>query len=236
MKIRILLFALFLALAASAADTERTAAGNLVITPMNHATVLFQFGGKNIYVDPWSQANYSSAPRADYIFITDIHGDHMDAKAIDQIKKEGTVIVAPAAVAKTLTTATVINNGEKKKFGDIDVEAVPMYNLQRGPQPGALYHTKGRGNGYVFTFGGKRVYIAGDTEAIPEMRDLKSIDIAFMCMNLPYTMTPEEAAVAVKSFRPKVVYPYHYRGSDPNALAAALKDEKGIEVRLRNWY
>jgi L-ascorbate metabolism protein UlaG (beta-lactamase superfamily) len=129
-----------------------------------------------------------------------------------------------------------MNNGEKKKFGDIEIEAIPMYNLQRGPQPGALYHTKGRGNGYVLTMGGKRIYISGDTEAIPEMRALKNIDVAFVCMNLPYTMTPEEAAAGVKAFRPKVVYPYHYKGSDLKVFAGALANEKGIEVRLREWY
>jgi len=155
---------------------------------------------------------------------------------VDKLKKETTVVIAPAAVAKTILEAQVINNGEKKKFGDLEVEAVPMYNLQRGPQPGALYHTKGRGNGYVLTLGGKRIYISGDTEAIPEMRALKNIDVAFVCMNLPYTMTPEEAAAGVKAFRPKVVYPYHYRGSDLKVFAAALANEKGIEVRLREWY
>jgi L-ascorbate metabolism protein UlaG (beta-lactamase superfamily) len=144
--------------------------------------------------------------------------------------------VAPAAVAKTILEAQVIANGEKKKVGDFEVEAVPMYNLTRGPQPGAFFHTKGRGNGYILTLGGKRLYFSGDTEAIPEMRALKNIDIAFVCMNLPYTMTPEEAASAVKDFRPKVVYPYHYRGSDTKAFAAALAAEKGIEVRLREWY
>ena len=111
-----------------------------------------------------------------------------------------------------------------------------MYNIQRGPQPGALYHTKGRGNGYILTLGGKRLYVSGDTEAVPEMKALKNIDIAFVCMNLPYTMTPEEAAAGVKAFRPKVVYPYHHRGSDIKAFAALLKDEKGVEVRLREWY
>lgn len=241
MKTPTLFSALALLLAAAirpagAADTVKTAAGDLVITPVHHGSVMFQFGGKVIHIDPWSQGNYSSLPRADYIFITDIHGDHMDRAMIDKLKKESTVIVAPAAAAKTITEAQVINNGEKKKFGDIEVEAVPMYNIHRGPQPGALYHTKGRGNGYVLTLGGKRVYISGDTEAVPEMRDLKNMDIAFICMNLPYTMTPEEAADGVKAFRPKIVYPYHYRGSDTKVFAAALSGEKGIEVRLRDWY
>jgi L-ascorbate metabolism protein UlaG (beta-lactamase superfamily) len=118
----------------------------------------------------------------------------------------------------------------------IKIDAVPMYNLKRGPAPGQPYHTKGRGNGYVLTLGGKRVYVSGDTEFIPEIKDLKAIDIAFMCMNLPFTQTPVEAAEAVKALRPRIVYPYHYRGQDPQVFAEALAGEKGIEVRLRNWY
>jgi L-ascorbate metabolism protein UlaG (beta-lactamase superfamily) len=236
MQLRVLLLSLAGTLLAAAADTEKTAVGDLLIAPVHHGSLYLQFAGKVIHIDPWSQGNYSSVPRADYILITDIHGDHMDKAAIEKIKKESTVIIAPAAVAKTILEARVIANGEKKKFGDLEVEAIPMYNLQRGPQPGAFYHTKGRGNGYVLTLGGKRVYISGDTEAIPEMKALQGIDIAFLCMNLPYTMTPEEAAGAVKAFRPKVVYPYHYRGQDVKAFAAALAGEKGIEVRLREWY
>jgi L-ascorbate metabolism protein UlaG (beta-lactamase superfamily) len=232
MKFRVFLVALGLAGLSLAADMV----GEVTITPIHHGSLMLQFGGKVIHIDPWSEGNYSSAPRADYLLITDIHGDHMDKAMVAKLKKETTVVIAPAAVAKTIVEAQVINNGEKKKFGDLEIEAVPMYNLQRGPQPGALYHTKGRGNGYVLTMGGKRIYISGDTEAIPEMRALKNIDVAFVCMNLPYTMTPEEAAAGVKAFRPKIVYPYHYRGSDLKVFTAALANEKGIEVRLREWY
>lgn len=232
MKFRVFLLALGLAGLSLAADTV----GEVTITPIHHGSLMLQFGGKVIHIDPWSEGNYSSAPRADYILITDIHGDHMDKAMVAKLKKETTVVIAPAAVAKTILEAQVMNNGEKKKFGDIEIEAIPMYNLQRGPQPGALYHTKGRGNGYVLTIGGKRIYISGDTEAIPEMRALKNIDVAFVCMNLPYTMTPEEAAAGVKAFRPKIVYPYHYKGSDLKVFAGALANEKGIEVRLREWY
>jgi len=236
MKIRILAIAVVAAACSSAADTEKTPAGDLVITPVHHGSLMLQFGGKVIHIDPWSQGNYSSLPRADYILITDIHGDHTDKAIIDKLKKEGTVILGPDVVVKKILEGTVVANGEKKKLGEIEVEAVPMYNLQRGPQPGALFHTKGRGNGYVLTLGGKRVYVSGDTEAIPEMKALKAIDIAFVCMNLPYTMPPEEAAEGVRAFKPKVVYPYHYRGSDTKAFAAALANEKGIDVRLREWY
>src|SRR5712692_2857471 len=238
MTIHIASVALLLLLAAAgfAADTEKTAAGDLVITPIHHGSLMLQFGGKVIHIDPWSEGDYSSMPRADYILITDIHPDHMDKTLVEKLKKDSTIILAPAAVQKTITEAQVIQNGEKKKLGEIEVEAVPMYNIKRGPQPGALYHTKGRGNGYVLTLGGKRVYLSGDTEAIPEMKALKNIDIAFVCMNLPYTMPPEEAAEGVKAFRPKIVYPYHYRNSDLGVFVNALKGEKGIEVRLRNWY
>jgi len=135
----------------------------------------------------------------------------------------------------TVTDATVLKNGESKRAGKFTIQAVPMYNLTRGPAPGKLYHDKGRGNGYIVTYGGERIYIAGDTEGTPEMRGLKNIDVAFIPMNLPYTMTPEEAADAVKAFHPKVVYPYHYRETDTKIFAEALKDS-GIDVRLRNWY
>ncbi len=212
-----------------------TKAGDLKITPIRHASLMIEAGGKVIQVDPWSPGNYEGLPKADIILITDIHGDHMDPKAIAAVSKEGTQIVAPVEVAKTVTTATIIANGQTRTLGAFSVEAIPMYNEKRGPSAGQFFHVKGRGNGYILTYGGLRVYIAGDTEGIPEMRALKNIDVAFIPMNLPYTMTPEEAADAVRAFKPKVVYPYHYRNSDTNAFAAALKDT-GIDVRLRNWY
>jgi L-ascorbate metabolism protein UlaG (beta-lactamase superfamily) len=217
-------------------DTIQTAEGPLKIIPIKHASLLLEFRNKVIHVDPWSQGDYTGLPKADLILITDIHGDHMDPAKINEVKKEGTVIVAPASVAKTVTTGIVINNGESKMIEGIQVEAVPMYNLVRGPSPGKLFHDRGRGNGYILTLGGKRVYISGDTECIPEMKSLKNIDVAFVCMNLPYTMTPQEAAECVKTFKPKIVYPYHYRDSDLNLFVNALKSEKGIEVRLRKWY
>ena len=234
--IPVLLLVAVLAAPLAAADIEKTSVGKLKITPVKHGSLMLEFSGQVWHVDPWSQADYSALPKADVILVTDIHGDHLDPKAIAAVRKASTVIVAPAAVAKTVTEATVLNNGAKTTVGGIEIEAVPMYNLKRGPQPGKLYHDKGRGNGYVLNVGGKRVYISGDTEAVPEMRALKDIDIAFVCMNLPYTMPPGEAADGVRAFRPKVVYPYHYRGSDLAVFADALKDEKRIEVRLRDWY
>jgi L-ascorbate metabolism protein UlaG (beta-lactamase superfamily) len=237
---RLLPCIVFAALAALAAPTRpvqeiSTSAGVVKITPVNHASLMIEGGGKIIQVDPTGAGNYDGLPPADIILITDIHGDHMDPKALPKVQKEGTVIFAPEAVAKTVTTATVIRNGETKMAGDWKIEAIPMYNLKRGPSEGKLFHDKGRGNGYVLTYGGKRIYISGDTEGIPEMRALKNIDVAFVCMNLPYTMPPAEAAEAVRAFHPKVVYPYHYRGSDTKAFEAALAGS-GIQVKLLDWY
>ncbi len=224
------------ALAARETETVPTSSGDIRITPVTHGSLMLEFGGKVIHVDPWSGGDYSGLPKADVILITDIHGDHMDPKMVQELSKESTAVVAPAAVAKTVSQAQVMENGESKSVEGIRLEAVPMYNLVRGPGPGKLFHDKGRGNGYVLTLGGKRLYFSGDTECTPEMKALKDIDVAFVCMNLPYTMTPEEAAGCVAAFRPKVVYPYHYRGSDLGKFSAALKEEKGIEVRLREWY
>jgi L-ascorbate metabolism protein UlaG (beta-lactamase superfamily) len=177
----------------------------------------------------------SGLPKADLILITDIHGDHMDPDSIKEISKANTEIFAPPAVVVTVTTAKPIPNGESKTWQGWTIEAIPAYNLKRGPAPGQFYHDKGRGNGYVLTYGGKRFYFSGDTENIPEMRALKNIDVAFVCMNLPYTMPPEEAADAVKAFHPKIVIPYHYRGSDLAVFQKGLEGT-GIEVRLLEWY
>jgi len=174
-------------------------------------------------------------PKADLILITDIHGDHMDPEAIRNASKMGTEIFAAPAVVQTVTSALPIANGETKTWGGFTIEAIPAYNLKRGPEPGKFYHDKGRGNGYVLTYGGKRFYFSGDTEGTPEMRALKNIDVAFVCMNLPYTMPPEEAADAVKAFHPKIVIPYHYRGSDLSVFQKALAGT-GIEVRVLEWY
>ena len=219
------------------AQTFDTSAGPVKITPVYHASLEMEAGGKVIIIDPAKPANFMGLSKADLILITDIHGDHMDTDLIKAETKDGTEIIAPAAVVKTVTTAKVIGNGEKTTWGAWTIEAVPMYNTtpSRGPAPGKLFHDKGRGNGYVLTYGGKRFYFSGDTEGIPEMRALKNIDVAFVCMNLPYTMTPEEAADAVKAFHPKVAIPYHYKGQDTAAFKKAL-DGTGIDVRLLDWY
>jgi len=149
--------------------------------------------------------------------------------------QEHLLIIAPKAVAVDLTEAQVISNGEKKTIADLDLEGVAMYNLVRGPEAGKLFHDKGRGNGYILTIGGKRIYIAGDTECTPEMKALTGIDVAFIPMNLPYTMPPAEAAECVVAFHPAVVYPFHYGESDVAEFAKGV-EPAGIEVRQRNWY
>jgi L-ascorbate metabolism protein UlaG (beta-lactamase superfamily) len=153
---------------------------------------------------------------------------------VEKLKKAGTVILAPKAVAEKIAATTVISNGESKTIGDFKVEAIPMYNLKPADN-GQIYHEKGRGNGYIVTYGGKRFYFSGDTEGIPEMKALRNIDVAFVCMNLPFTMTAQDAAVAVRAFHPAIVYPYHYRGQDTAVFAKALEGT-GIDVRLRDWY
>ncbi len=216
-------------------DTLAAASGDITIAPLNHATLELTWNNHVILVDPTGQANYAGLSAPDIILITDIHGDHLDPATITKVRKASTKIVAPAAAASKLESPIVMANGETKIVDTISIEAIPMYNITRGPAAGQLFHDKGRGNGYVLTLGGKRIYIAGDTENIPEMRALKNIDVAFVPMNLPYTMTEGEAADAVKAFAPKIVYPYHYRGSDPAKFAALVGTGK-IDVRLRDWY
>jgi L-ascorbate metabolism protein UlaG (beta-lactamase superfamily) len=230
-----LLFTAVLALASASPQTFSTSAGPVKITPLYHASTLIEAGGKVIYLDPAKPAKLGDLPKADLILITDIHPDHMDPASISTISKPGTEIIAAPAVTQTVTNATPLANGESKSWQGWTIEAVPAYNLKRGPEPGKLFHDKGRGNGYVLTYGGMRFYFSGDTEGVPEMRALKNIDVAFVCMNLPYTMPPDEAAAAVKAFHPKIVIPYHYRGSDLAVFKKGLEGT-GIEVRLLDWY
>lgn len=227
-----------------ATDTIATKAGDLRITPILHASTLLEIAGKAIYVDPFSKGDFTGLPKADYVLITDVHFDHMDAKALDALAKPETKIVAPPAVVteqKGRSGMISMENGQKQRLDPFEVEAMPMYNLVRGPKPGAKYHDKGRGNGYVVTFGDKRVYFSGDTECTPEMKALTAIDVAFVCMNLPYTMPPKEAAACVNAFKPKVLFPYHYGvpggpASNLDELKAALDPAAGVDVRLRKWY
>jgi L-ascorbate metabolism protein UlaG (beta-lactamase superfamily) len=215
-------------------DTFQTSSGPLKITFVGHGTLYFEFGGKVIHVDPVGQyADYSKLPKADLILVTHEHGDHMDLKAIEAIRTGKTKIVYPEVCAASIQGGIVMKNGDAQTVEGLRVEAVPAYNLVHMRSEGAPYHPKGRGNGYIVTFGDKRVYIGGDTENTPEMKALKNIDIAFLPMNLPYTMTPEMVADAAKAFLPKVLYPYHYADTDVSKLQALMKDVKGVEVRIR---
>ena len=200
------LFALTpLAHSVTQAQVFSTAAGPVTITPLNHASTLIEAGGKVIYLDPAKPVNWPGRPKADLILITDIHGDHMDPDSIKEISKPGTEIMAPPAVVQNRDHRQAHCQWRDQDLGRWTIEAIPAYNLKRGPSPGKFFHDKGRGNGYVLTYGGKRFYFSGDTEGVPEMRALKNIDVAFVCMNLPYTMPPDEAADAVKAFHPKIV-------------------------------
>ena len=209
--------------------------GSPEITFIGHGTLMFRFEGKLIHVDPWGQlADYGKLPKADLVLVTHEHRDHLDLKAIEAVRKAGTVVIASEASARQIPGAVAMKNGDSGTWQGIPVEAVPAYNLLHMRGPGVPYHPKGQGNGYIMTFAAKRVYIAGDTENTPEMKGLQDIFAAFLPMNLPFTMTPEMVADAVKAFRPKILYPYHYGDTDVKKLAALLKDEKGIEIRIRS--
>ena len=216
------------------ADTVRTSQGDLRILPIYHGSVMLEFGGRIIHIDPWSRGDYTGLPQADLIVITHLHADHMDRPMIDKLKKPSTVMVAPAAVADMLNCCPVeaIGNGETRTVMGIGFEGVPMYNLVEGWGPGMPFHHKGIGSGYVLGFGDTRLYISGDTECVPEMKALKNLTIAMIGMNPPKTMSTLQAAACVKAFGPKIVYPIHYRGQKPEDFAKALAGT-GIEVRVR---
>jgi len=240
MKLRTLIALLCLTLCASLfalaqMQTFPTSAGDVKVTPLVHASVLIQAGGKTIYVDPAKPAKLAGLPKADLILISHIHGDHFDPESIAAISQPTTEVFAPASVVAKFPSAKPISNDQTRQWNQWTIEAVPAYNLTRGPAPGQLYHPKGRDNGYVLTYGGQRFYFSADTEGVPEMRALKNIDVAFICMNLPYTMPPEEAADAVRAFHPRIAIPYHYRGSDLAIFQKRLAGS-GIEVRLLDWY
>jgi L-ascorbate metabolism protein UlaG (beta-lactamase superfamily) len=227
--------------------------GDIMITALGHASVQLEHGGKVVIVDPVSgMADLSKAKRADLILVTDIHPDHFDPDAIAKLRKPGAPVVVPPAVAemKKIPDPIVMRNREMRTnesaIAGITVITVPAYNLQRGPAPGQLYHPKERGQGYLLTFSEKlatarekaapSAYVAGDTECVPAMAQwVKNVDVALVPMNLPYTMTPAEAAECVKGFKPRIAIPYHYMGQKPEEFAQALKGQP-IEVRLLNWY
>ncbi len=215
-------------------DILPTSRGELVISFIGHGTLMFQFDGKVVHVDPVGQyADYAKLPKADVILVTHEHGDHLDAAAIGKIATEKTTILLTEACREKLGRGEAMKNGQVSEVSGMKVEAVPAYNIVHERSPGKPYHPKGDGNGYVITFGDQRVYVAGDTENIPEMADLKKIDVAFLPMNLPYTMTPEMVAAAIKGFQPRIVYPYHYGDTDVKQLVDLLKGVEGTEVRIR---
>jgi len=219
-------------------DHLATSAGDAVMRPLDHASLVLQWNGQTVYVDPTTAAGpFSSLPKADLILITHSHGDHFDTGTLTTLAKDGTRIVAPAAVQASLPAAlkpltTVLANGGQTAALGLAIEAVPAYNAN---------HPKGAGNGYVVNLGGKRLYVSGDTGDTPETRALADIDLAFLCMNQPYTLTIAQAVSVVRQFRPKIVYPYHYRNqngtlADVNAFRRQVGTDLGIEVRLRKWY
>ncbi len=221
-----------------------TAASEIKIIPIEHASTVLEWRNSTIYIDPTGgAAAYQGQRKADLILITDIHGDHFNPETLEGLDLDNTLIIAPQAVAdqmpkKFSSQMAVLNNGELKEVNFISVEAIPMYNLR---EEALQFHVKGRGNGYIITLGGERIYFSGDTEDIPEMRALKNIDKAFICMNLPYTMTVESAADAVLEFTPKQVYPYHYRGNPDVGDVKKFKtivnsSNAAIEVVQLDWY
>jgi L-ascorbate metabolism protein UlaG (beta-lactamase superfamily) len=216
-------------------DSHNTSAGELKITFIGHGTLMFSFGGKIIHVDPVGQmADYKKFPKADIILVTHEHFDHLDTKAIAKLRTSKTILVMTENCAKQLRSGIVMHNGDIKIIEGFTIEAVPAYNMVHMRSPGTPFHPKGIGNGYVITFGDARVYVAGDTENTAEMKALRAIDIAFLPMNLPYTMTPEMVADAAKAVRPRILYPYHYGDTDASKLVELLKDTPEIDVRIRS--
>ena len=235
--------AAFAATGIASDKTIATGKGPLVIHPVDHATFVMQWNGKTIAVDPVGGGTpFTDLGPADLILITDIHGDHLSIETVAVLARPETVIVCSAAVAEKFTKVdrgrlTVLANGESFGWGEATIEAIAAYNLTPERQN---FHAKGRGNGYLLTLGGARIYVSGDTEDVPEMRALENIDAAFVCMNLPYTMDVAAAADAVLEFKPKVVFPYHYRGkggmSDLDEFRSLVAKDPNIEVRVLKWY
>lgn len=236
------------AMTEKAAETEEVQkeadTTTIAIKPISHATAVINWGDATFYIDPVGGAKaFEGIEKPDFILITDIHGDHMSAETLQNLDLEGVHIIVPQAVKDDLPKEMndilrTLENGGTTRVLDFYIEAIPMYNLPEDPEG---YHPKGRGNGYVVERNGKKLYIAGDTEDIPEMRNLEGIDVALIPMNLPYTMTVEDAADGVLAFAPKKVIPYHFRGQDGFADVEKFKKlvnegNKDIEVQMLEWY
>jgi L-ascorbate metabolism protein UlaG (beta-lactamase superfamily) len=215
-------------------DSFSTSRGELVITFIGHGTLMMEFSGNIIHIDPVSRyADYSNLPKADLILVTHNHGDHLDKETINLLQKESTELVLTELCYRQTKEGKVMKNGDSGIFAGIKIDAIPAYNIRHMRNENNPYHPKGEGNGYILHMGDKKVYIAGDTENIPEMKDLENIDIAFLPMNLPYTMSPEMVADAVEMVHPKILYPYHYGDTDPQILVNLLEDQSETEVRIR---
>lgn len=243
MKYFALLF-FFISFEVFSQDVISAKKGDITISPITHGTLVLERNNQVIYVDPYGGAAlFEGHKKPTLVLITDIHGDHLNQETLDGLDLSEATLIVPQAVADKLPEGTgksieIIANNQTKTINDVKIEAIPMYNL---PESAEAPHTKGRGNGYIVHLGGKQFYISGDTEDIPEMRTLKNIDVAFVCMNLPYTMDVDQAASAVSEFKPKIVYPYHYRGSngfsDFEKFKSLVNDAAPeVEVRLRSWY
>lgn len=205
---------------------------------VGHGSLMFSYNGLNIHVDPFSRvADYSQLPKADLILITHEHQDHLDTIAINLIRKDDTKFVLTPTCYNILNEGFVLANNESLNIAGLLIESVPAYNVVHLRNDGQPYHPRGIGNGYIINFGEFRVYVAGDTEDIPEMKKIKNIDVAFLPMNLPFTMTPEMVANAAMMIRPKVLYPYHFRFGQTNLdeLEELLEYEEHVEVRIRNF-
>ena len=214
-------------------DVIPISAGDLAISFIGHGSLMMIFNGKAIHIDPFSSvADYSFLPKADIVFLTHEHSDHLDREALAKLCIDKTIIVLTEICAAQIKGGIVMHNGETQTIDKLKVEAIAAYNLVQKRSNGEVFHPKGNGNGYILSFGDTRVYIAGDTENTPEMKSLRNIAIAFLPMNLPYTMTPEMVADAVRAFRPRILYPYHFGKTDTSKIVELLKGED-IEVRLR---
>ena len=247
MKKHLFSFLIILSISVSAQDLIAAKDGDIKITPILHGTLVIEYQDLVYYVDPYGGAKvFEGQPKPNFVLITDIHGDHYNPETIAALDLTDTWLIAPQAVKDKMTPemqekTVVLNNGDSEEaYFDMacKITALPMYNL---PETDDSRHPKGRGNGYILELGGKRIYISGDTEDIPEMRKLKKIDVAFVCMNLPYTMGIDQAASAVSEFQPKIVYPYHYRGTEGLSDVAQFKamvnkTAPKVDVRLRAWY
>ena len=216
-------------------DRINTSVGNVELHFIGHGSLMFKINGFIIYIDPVkSSGDYRFLPKADIILVTHDHYDHLDVALINELKKEETFVMVNEKTTEQIGWAWPMNNGDRQEINNIVIEAVPAYNIVNKQASGEPFHPKGVGVGYILTIGGRKFYVAGDTENIPEMKELRNIEVAFLPMNLPYTMTPEMVADAAKAFKPRILYPYHYGETDTNEIINLMKDS-GVEVRIRKF-